>query len=164
MRLAFQVCGARVIYFTTQSPSIQQSAAPGALCASVVLICDLYYNLQGRLDAALPLLVISSMMLPKLYAISAMWTLNSRHGLRSHFATTIASDSQPTVSGKLGSDMETTMIQFSSNANLPPLQGADSETLAESAEHTGYGKFGRRGSLAAYPEDVNQPKSSCSEP
>ncbi|KAJ7258226.1 hypothetical protein C8J57DRAFT_1516112 [Mycena rebaudengoi] len=96
-----------------------QSAAPGALCASLMLICDLYYNLRGSLDAGLPLLVISSMITPKLYAISAMWTLNSRRGLRSHFATVVAS----------------------TDGDLPPLQ-TDSETLAEtveSAEHVGHG-------------------------
>jgi hypothetical protein len=103
-----------------------------------MLICDLYYNIRGSLDAGLPLLVISSMITPKLYAISAMWTLNSRRGLRSHFPTVVAS----TDPGKLNSSAEMTMIRFQSRSgDLPPLQ-TDIEMLAEtveSAEHVGHG-------------------------
>ncbi|KAJ7201222.1 hypothetical protein C8J57DRAFT_1544003 [Mycena rebaudengoi] len=143
------LCGSTLYFLVTHFPRRReilhrlmrltfQSAAPGALCASLMLICDLYYNIRGSLDAGLPLLVISSMITPKLYAISAMWTLNSRRGLRSHFPTVVAS----TDPGKLNSGAEMTMIRFQSRGgDLPPLQ-TDIEMLAEtveSAEHVEHG-------------------------
>ncbi|KAF7315753.1 hypothetical protein MIND_00091200 [Mycena indigotica] len=56
-----------------------QSAMPGALCAMITLITS---QLGGPSRGATPatmLTIISSNLLPKLYALSAMWTLNSRH-------------------------------------------------------------------------------------
>ncbi|KAJ7232580.1 hypothetical protein C8J57DRAFT_1250553 [Mycena rebaudengoi] len=84
-----------------------RAAAPAALCATVSLFCDLYYNLLGRLDAVTPLLLISNMMAAKLYAISAMWTLNSRRDLRSQLST-VVSTGPSTVSEKFASSGQTT--------------------------------------------------------
>ncbi|KAJ7160218.1 hypothetical protein C8R46DRAFT_364969 [Mycena filopes] len=61
-----------------------QSAAPALICAGInfvsVLILSSYDHRSS--SAALMLACISNMVLPKLYAISAMWVLNSREELR----------------------------------------------------------------------------------
>ncbi|KAJ7292237.1 hypothetical protein C8J57DRAFT_1212638 [Mycena rebaudengoi] len=54
-----------------------QTAAPGALCAMLNLVFSQYKpGGPGRISTAF------NMMLPKLYAISMMWTLNARRGIR----------------------------------------------------------------------------------
>jgi hypothetical protein len=58
------------------------------------LICKIYYNPQRNVDVGFLFLFIGTMTSPKLYAISAMWTLNSRRGIRSHFSDVIHSSSQ----------------------------------------------------------------------
>ncbi|KAJ7195019.1 hypothetical protein C8J57DRAFT_1422959, partial [Mycena rebaudengoi] len=112
-----------------------QSAAPAALCATVSLFCDLYYNLLGRLDAVIPLLLISNMMAAKLYAISAMWTLNSRRDLRSQLST-VVSTGPGAVSEKFASSGQTTgMLQLRSDERaVRPSVQTDTETLAETLE------------------------------
>ncbi|KAJ7276678.1 hypothetical protein C8J57DRAFT_1583844 [Mycena rebaudengoi] len=59
-----------------------QSAVPVTLCALANLICGDHFTQQPdtSIDATLLFLELTTMMLPKLYANSAMWTLNSRKG------------------------------------------------------------------------------------
>lgn len=62
---------------------IIQSAAPAAVCALVNFGAAMVLNLTGdQVRVELMLSEISNMILPKLYAISAMWILNSRDDIR----------------------------------------------------------------------------------
>ncbi|KAJ7276619.1 hypothetical protein C8J57DRAFT_1223357 [Mycena rebaudengoi] len=58
-----------------------QSAVPVTVCALANFICSTLYTQHPSIAGATVLFVeLSTMMPPKLYAISAMWTLNSRKG------------------------------------------------------------------------------------
>ncbi|KAF7349116.1 hypothetical protein MVEN_01433800 [Mycena venus] len=58
-----------------------QSAVPAVLCALISLVGTLAWN-RTTPNAYVLLAVIANNVLPKLYAISAMWTLNSRRNIR----------------------------------------------------------------------------------
>ncbi|KAJ7725724.1 hypothetical protein B0H16DRAFT_1594076, partial [Mycena metata] len=59
-----------------------QSAAPGAFCALVDFAATIHIIRSAAITSgptlAFVISVIANIMLPKLYAIAAMWTLNSR--------------------------------------------------------------------------------------
>ncbi|KAF7315750.1 hypothetical protein MIND_00090900 [Mycena indigotica] len=59
-----------------------QSAVPGALCAMVNLITSQTGDKLNPFNVSTMLSIISTDLLPKLYAISAMWTLNSRRAIQ----------------------------------------------------------------------------------
>ncbi|KAJ7488839.1 hypothetical protein FB451DRAFT_1521513 [Mycena latifolia] len=59
-----------------------QSAAPAALCAFINLVSSQLAHRGAEANGPLMVSIITNMALPKLYAVSAMWTLNSREGLR----------------------------------------------------------------------------------
>ncbi|KAJ7637805.1 hypothetical protein B0H17DRAFT_1216962 [Mycena rosella] len=59
-----------------------QSAAPAALCALINLVASQAGNKIATANAFSMVAIIANTLLPKLYAISAMWTLNSRRDLR----------------------------------------------------------------------------------
>ncbi|KAJ6600985.1 hypothetical protein DFH09DRAFT_1126404 [Mycena vulgaris] len=59
-----------------------QSAAPAALCAFINLVCSQVGRKTDVANARMMVAIIANLALPKLYAISAMWTLNSREGIR----------------------------------------------------------------------------------
>ncbi|KAF7366337.1 hypothetical protein MSAN_00890100 [Mycena sanguinolenta] len=60
-----------------------QSAAPAAICAMVNLICNVMSNRGPTTATPWTLIAITANeLLPKLYAISALWTLNSRRTIR----------------------------------------------------------------------------------
>jgi hypothetical protein len=58
-----------------------QSAAPAVVCALVNLIGTVAWDRKTP-DTTIMLSIIANNALPKLYAISAMWTLNSRKRIR----------------------------------------------------------------------------------
>ncbi|KAJ6481362.1 hypothetical protein DFH09DRAFT_1341262 [Mycena vulgaris] len=64
-----------------------QSAAPAAVCALISLVCTLAWN-RTTPNAYVMLAIIANNVLPKLYAISAMWTLNSRRSIRQAHSST----------------------------------------------------------------------------
>ncbi|KAJ7473447.1 hypothetical protein FB451DRAFT_1398556 [Mycena latifolia] len=73
-----------------------QSAAPAAFCALVNLICT-QATPNGTTGWTM-IAIIANQALPKLYAMSAMWTLNSRKNIRlarSHGQTTSSNDNTP---------------------------------------------------------------------
>ncbi|KAJ7279301.1 hypothetical protein C8J57DRAFT_1712412 [Mycena rebaudengoi] len=70
-----------------------QSAVPVTLCALANFICQVLYLHNTSLDATLLCIILTSMMLPKVYVISAMWTLNSRKEMRSRFSTDVSCSS-----------------------------------------------------------------------
>ncbi|KAJ7888559.1 hypothetical protein B0H14DRAFT_3855940 [Mycena olivaceomarginata] len=59
-----------------------QSAAPAAFCALINLVCSQAGNTSATSNGWSMCAIISNTILPKLYAISAMWTLNSRKDIR----------------------------------------------------------------------------------
>ncbi|KAF7374663.1 hypothetical protein MSAN_00351200 [Mycena sanguinolenta] len=60
-----------------------QSAAPAAVCATVNLICNTVSTHSTAVASAWSLVAtVANEILPKLYAISALWTLNSRRTIR----------------------------------------------------------------------------------
>ncbi|KAJ6489945.1 hypothetical protein C8R45DRAFT_992188 [Mycena sanguinolenta] len=59
-----------------------QSAAPGAACALINFVTAVKWNHTTSDYPALMLSEISNMLLPNLYSISAMWTLNRRAVIR----------------------------------------------------------------------------------
>ncbi|KAJ6555451.1 hypothetical protein DFH09DRAFT_1492764 [Mycena vulgaris] len=59
-----------------------QSAAPAALCAFINLVASQAGNIGATANAWSMIAIIANNLLPKLYAISAMWTLNSRKDIR----------------------------------------------------------------------------------
>ncbi|KAJ7825098.1 hypothetical protein B0H14DRAFT_2596762 [Mycena olivaceomarginata] len=64
-----------------------QSAAPAALCALISLVSTLAWD-RATPNAYIMLALITNNVLPKLYAISAMWTLNSRRKIRQAHSST----------------------------------------------------------------------------
>ncbi|KAJ7308665.1 hypothetical protein DFH08DRAFT_1088370 [Mycena albidolilacea] len=64
-----------------------QSAAPAALCALISLASTLAWD-RTTPNAYIMLALITNNVLPKLYAISAMWTLNSRRKIRQAHSST----------------------------------------------------------------------------
>jgi hypothetical protein len=99
------------------------------------------------------------MMTPKLYAISAMWTLNSRRDLRSQMSTEINLGSgMAGKSSRPGHGLARTTVQLHTGemGGAPPLQ-FETETLG-SVERSGRLRFGQP--RAAYSEDANGSKSS----
>ncbi|KAF7315756.1 hypothetical protein MIND_00091500 [Mycena indigotica] len=58
-----------------------QSAVPGAVCAMVTLISSQIGDKSIPARPSTLVSIISSSLLPKLYALSAMWTLNSRRAI-----------------------------------------------------------------------------------
>ncbi|KAJ7279379.1 hypothetical protein C8J57DRAFT_1712459 [Mycena rebaudengoi] len=67
-----------------------QSAAPVTLCALANFISQALY-LHTSIDVTILCILVTGMMLPKVYAISALWTLNSRNE-NSRFGTDVNSD------------------------------------------------------------------------
>ncbi|KAF7333450.1 hypothetical protein MVEN_02361000 [Mycena venus] len=59
-----------------------QSAAPAALCALINLIGSQAGNASVSANGWTMCAIVANSILPKLYAISAMWTLNSRKDIR----------------------------------------------------------------------------------
>ncbi|KAJ7279341.1 hypothetical protein C8J57DRAFT_1712437 [Mycena rebaudengoi] len=68
-----------------------QAAVPVTLCALANFICQALYLHHTSIDATILCILVSGMMLPKVYAISALWTLNSRNE-SSRFGTDVNGD------------------------------------------------------------------------
>ncbi|KAJ7730149.1 hypothetical protein B0H16DRAFT_221705 [Mycena metata] len=97
-----------------------QSAAPGAFCALVDFAATFHVIRSAAITSgptlAFVISVIANIMLPKLYAIAAMWTLNSRDEIRStatrldflSFGGVDAADTSPAMPRLRASGIETT--------------------------------------------------------
>ncbi|KAJ7279332.1 hypothetical protein C8J57DRAFT_132626 [Mycena rebaudengoi] len=68
-----------------------QSAVPVTLCALANFIPQALYLHHTSIDATVLCILLTGMMLPKVYAISALWTLNARNK-SSRFGTDVHSD------------------------------------------------------------------------
>ncbi|KAJ6508132.1 hypothetical protein C8R45DRAFT_1207908 [Mycena sanguinolenta] len=107
------LCGSTIYFLLYQSKHVSQdtagilnsltkltfqSAAPAVLCALISLVSTVAWN-RITPNAYVLLAVIANNVLPKLYAISAMWTLNSRKRIRQAHSST-GRDDTTTTSGR----------------------------------------------------------------
>ncbi|KAJ6468593.1 hypothetical protein DFH09DRAFT_955491, partial [Mycena vulgaris] len=109
-----------------------QSAAPAALCALINLVSAQAAIMDQAANAWSMTAIITSELLPKLYAISAMWTLNSRKDIRlmgSNGHTT--SSAEGTNGRRRSNNVEFGML--SSSGHRGPIQG---QTKVQTTQHT----------------------------
>ncbi|KAJ7771198.1 hypothetical protein B0H14DRAFT_3590290 [Mycena olivaceomarginata] len=103
-----------------------QSAAPAVLCALISLISALAWNHTSP-DIYSMLALIADNVLPKLYAISAMWTLNSRRNIRQAHSSTGQNGSGTRSGRRLTNGIELTLPWMSGD----PSTGAHVQTEVE---------------------------------
>ncbi|KAF8198212.1 hypothetical protein K438DRAFT_1966951 [Mycena galopus ATCC 62051] len=105
-----------------------QSAAPAAVCALINLVCSQAGSNSDAVNAWSMLAIISNTMLPKLYAISAMWTLNSRKNIRLARSTGQNTSSGEATNGGLSggrrrtNNVELGALSLSGNRTNLPIQ------------------------------------------
>ncbi|KAJ7276693.1 hypothetical protein C8J57DRAFT_194681 [Mycena rebaudengoi] len=134
-----------------------QSAVPVTLCAMANFICGEHYTQQQQhtsLDATLLFLELTTMMLPKLYASSAMWTLNSR---KAFDADTRRSSEKPSSRQMAATIQMATTIQFEQQS-----VDGDPTVRIECHEETEHEHmFERR--IKPYPDDISRQLDSIPE-
>ncbi|KAJ7279335.1 hypothetical protein C8J57DRAFT_1569921 [Mycena rebaudengoi] len=136
-----------------------QSAVPVAPCALANFICQALYLHNASLDATALFVLLSAVMLPKIYATSALWTLNSRNE-SSRFGTDVDSDiCSSSSSVEFSSRQMATTIQLEQHSvdGLNSLKemsnrfGADVSSSPENFSSRGIAtinQFGRHGPTA----------------
>ncbi|KAJ7127698.1 hypothetical protein C8R44DRAFT_616447, partial [Mycena epipterygia] len=114
-----------------------QSAAPAAICACINLIGSQASQkaASGSANAWTLLAITSNFALPKLYALSAMWTLNSRKSIRLAHSNGRNTSSTEGTSGRRGrtNNVELGVVSFSGNRNVMPIQV---KTQVQTMQHT----------------------------
>ncbi|KAJ7276697.1 hypothetical protein C8J57DRAFT_1466167 [Mycena rebaudengoi] len=130
-----------------------QSAMPVTLCALVNFIYQALGIHSTSIDTTQLFLQLTAMMLPKLYAISAMWTLNARRELSAQFNADIDSSSEKKPRLFTSRQMVTTM-QFRRHSvdGGQTFRIVTPEEMMDIPEHT----FGRRIDSEPYPDDINR--------
>ncbi|KAJ7664255.1 hypothetical protein B0H17DRAFT_952142, partial [Mycena rosella] len=98
-----------------------QSAAPAAVSDLITLVGTVAWD-RTTPNAYVMLALISNNMLPKLYAISAMWTINSRRSIRQAHSSTGQDSTTATSKPR---DITKTTIELSS-----PWLSSDSSTAS----------------------------------
>ncbi|KAJ7739154.1 hypothetical protein B0H16DRAFT_1891120 [Mycena metata] len=91
-----------------------QSAAPAAVCALISLVGTLAWD-RTTPNAYVMLAIIANNVLPKLYAISAMWTLNSRSSIRQAHSSTERQGTTATSGRRHTNNIELSSPWISSN-------------------------------------------------
>ncbi|KAJ6554866.1 hypothetical protein B0H19DRAFT_1377543 [Mycena capillaripes] len=89
-----------------------QSAAPASACALINFIATMQLSRTGDwVRTEMLLSDIANMMLPKMYAISAMWTLNSRQNIRAEIENgpTMQTLDLEAVVGRISGDTDTAL-------------------------------------------------------
>ncbi|KAJ7907577.1 hypothetical protein B0H13DRAFT_2273667 [Mycena leptocephala] len=95
-----------------------QSAAPAAVCALISLVDTVAWD-QKTMNAYVILGMIANNVLPKLYAISAMWTLNSRRRIRQTHSSTGRTSNAPVSEPQHPNDIELSSPWVSSERSTP---------------------------------------------
>jgi hypothetical protein len=121
----------------------------------VNFICGARYTQYASSDATLLFLEMTTMMLPKLYAISAMWTLNSRKELSSQFGGDVSSSSEKFSSRQMAT---TTRLGRRSVDGGSTARIESPEEMMDIPEHM----FEPR--TEPYPDDINGLKSTRKGP
>jgi hypothetical protein len=92
-----------------------QSAAPAVVCALITFVASVAWDLTTP-NAYVLLPIIANNVLPKAYAISAMWTLNSRKSIRRAYS--IGPQSSSATSGHpTPDDLELSLLWISCEEN-----------------------------------------------
>ncbi|KAJ7276694.1 hypothetical protein C8J57DRAFT_1713965 [Mycena rebaudengoi] len=134
---------------------IFQSAMPAVtLCALANFICQALGIHSTSVDATQLFLLLTTMMLPKLYAISAMWTLNARRELSSQFSADVNIRSEKKKPRLFTSRQMITTMQFGRHSvdGGQTVRIETPEEMMDIPEHT----FGRRIDSEPYPDDINR--------
>ncbi|KAJ7276647.1 hypothetical protein C8J57DRAFT_1713933 [Mycena rebaudengoi] len=119
-----------------------QSAVPVTLCALANFITGESFTKSTTQDARLLFVELTTMMLPKLYAMSAMWTLNARKELSSRFGTDVRSSSDESTSRH----METTIpLGRVHGGPTVRIESQETENMFE-------------GRIKSNPDDINRSK------
>ncbi|KAJ7127648.1 hypothetical protein C8R44DRAFT_873470 [Mycena epipterygia] len=119
-----------------------QSAAPGALCALLNLIgSQVSQRTANEGDAGANrwtmLALITNFALPKLYAISALWTLNSRKKIQSAYSSGQNTSSTGSKSGCCGRTNNVELaLSLSGNRNVVPIQVRTQVQTTQHADDT----------------------------
>ncbi|KAJ6530817.1 hypothetical protein DFH09DRAFT_1093426 [Mycena vulgaris] len=115
------LCGSTVFFLTNHSKQALpqtagmlnailkltfQSAAPAALCALINLICSQSGSKSASANGWSMIAIITNNILPKLYGISAMWTLNSRKDIRLARSAGQTTSSTEAASGRRRNNVE----------------------------------------------------------
>jgi hypothetical protein len=95
-----------------------QSAAPAAVCALISLVDTVAWD-QKTINAYVILGMIANNVLPKLYAISAMWTLNSRRRIRQTHSSTGRTSTAPVSEPQHPNAIELSSPWVSSERSTP---------------------------------------------
>ncbi|KAJ7820541.1 hypothetical protein B0H13DRAFT_2451573 [Mycena leptocephala] len=95
-----------------------QSAAPAAVCALISLVGTVAWDRKTP-NAYAMLAIIANNVLPKLYAISAMWTLNSRRRIRQAHSSTGRNSTVPVTEPRHPNDIELSSPWVSSERSAP---------------------------------------------
>jgi hypothetical protein len=93
-----------------------QSAAPAVVCALIAFVASVAFLTTPGPNAYGLLIIIANNVLPKAYAISAMWTLNSRKSIRRAYS--IGPQSSSATSGHpTPDDLELSLLWISCEEN-----------------------------------------------
>ncbi|KAJ6610471.1 hypothetical protein B0H10DRAFT_2166054 [Mycena sp. CBHHK59/15] len=104
-----------------------QTAAPAAICAMFNLIfSQIYTGSQSLVSTAF------NMALPKLYAVSMMWTLNARRTIRASHSNRGATSSSNEHSGQRGNTRRT---RAHNDMELGTFGGIQVHTVQETVQH-----------------------------
>ncbi|KAJ7276712.1 hypothetical protein C8J57DRAFT_1466179 [Mycena rebaudengoi] len=125
-----------------------QSTVAVTLCALANFISGQFYTQHPSTGATLLFVQLTNMMLPKLYATSAMWTLNSR---KTFGADTRRSSEKPT------SHQMATSVQFSRQS----VDGGPTVQIENHEETEHENMFERR--IKPYPDDISRQLESIPE-
>ncbi|KAJ6478243.1 hypothetical protein C8R45DRAFT_1076760 [Mycena sanguinolenta] len=99
-RSPFAITMKLLLRLTIQMTVRYQSAAPAALCTLTNFVADIrIYATEIQDPQSLMVGFITTLMIPQLYAWSAMWTLNSREDIR------VAVDNRPYTTVNLGTSV-----------------------------------------------------------
>ncbi|KAJ7127699.1 hypothetical protein C8R44DRAFT_873511 [Mycena epipterygia] len=145
----FFLCGSTVYFLLSHSKQVLpetggmlnaivkltfRSAAPAALCACLNLIGSQAdpKAASGSPNAWTLLTITSNFVLPKLYALSAMWTLNSRKSIQLAHSNGRNTGSTEVTSGRRGRTNNVT-VSLSGNRNVMPIQV---KTQVQTMQHT----------------------------
>ncbi|KAJ7819529.1 hypothetical protein B0H13DRAFT_2378322 [Mycena leptocephala] len=108
-----------------------QSAAPAAVCALISLVGTVAWDRKTP-NAYVMLATIANNVLPKLYAISAMWTLNSRRRIHQAHSSTGRNSTVPVTEPRHPNDIELSSPRVSSERSTP----IHVQTEVETARYT----------------------------
>ncbi|KAJ6478982.1 hypothetical protein C8R45DRAFT_1101417 [Mycena sanguinolenta] len=112
-----------------------QSAAPAVVCALIALVASLVWD-RTTPNAYIMVAIIANHVLPKAYAISAMWTLNSRKKIRR--AHLMGPQSSSTTTGhQTPNDLELSSVWISyTESDSIEAQMQNPTTLDEESKHS----------------------------